>query len=171
MSAFFFVVVSGCFLCFCFFWLKNRASPTKRRHRRNVKTARRIYAKLSKFSGDHRGAQTITYLRKIDPYVFEELILEAFQQRGYRIKRNKSYSADGGVDGRIYDQKGNLIMIQAKRYCGHIKLEHVKQFSALVNAEAVHGYFVHTGKTSRASSSVSENVTIISGARLASFFV
>jgi len=41
---------------------------------------------------------SIAYLRKIDPYVFEELLLEALLSKGFKITRNKRYSGDGGID-------------------------------------------------------------------------
>jgi restriction endonuclease Mrr len=40
-------------------------------------------------------------LRRISPYVFEELLLICRQDQGWQIQRNFSYSGDGGIDGRV----------------------------------------------------------------------
>lgn len=45
--------------------------------------------------------QKIAYLRKIDPFVFEELLLEGFERRGFEVIRNRRYTGDGGIDGRV----------------------------------------------------------------------
>ncbi|MGS6531656.1 restriction endonuclease, partial [Enterobacter hormaechei] len=45
-------------------------------------------------------AQIINYLRKIDAFVFEELLLEGFEAHGFRTMRIKRYSGDGGIDGQ-----------------------------------------------------------------------
>ena len=55
------------------------------------------------------------YLRKINPYVFEELLLLAFERRGMRVIRNSRYSGDGGLDGQVLID-GERWLIQAKRY-------------------------------------------------------
>lgn len=41
------------------------------------------------------------YLRKINPYVFEELLLLALERQGLTVVRNASYSGDGGTDGQV----------------------------------------------------------------------
>ncbi len=41
--------------------------------------------------------QKIAYLRKIDPFVFEELLLEGFERRGFEVIRNRRYTGDGGL--------------------------------------------------------------------------
>ena len=56
------------------------------RHKRNIRSGERVIKKLA--SIEHDGAK-LNYLRKINPFVFEELILSAFKDKGYKIKRNK----------------------------------------------------------------------------------
>ncbi|MEX6059375.1 restriction endonuclease [Enterobacter hormaechei] len=60
-------------------------------------------AKCAAGAGAHKdvaGLPTkINYLRKIDPFVFEELLLEGFEAHGFRTIRNKRYTGDGGIDG------------------------------------------------------------------------
>ena len=43
----------------------------------------------------------IVYLRKINPFVFEELILSVIEDSNIRVYRNRRYTGDGGVDGMI----------------------------------------------------------------------
>jgi len=137
----------------------------KRSHRRRARQAKR---NLKTLAGIESPAQKLAYLRALDPFTFEEMILETFEQRGYRVKRNARYSGDGGIDGRVYID-GDLYLIQAKRYQSHISARHVDDFCMLVANHQCRGFFVHTGKTGRASRTIADDrpgVWIISGQRL-----
>lgn len=90
----------------------------------------------------------IAYLRKIDPFTFEELILETYKDRGFRIKRNERYTGDGGIDGRVYIN-GRLYLVQAKRYKQWIALQHVRDFSAVVRKHKAKGLFIIPGKQAK----------------------
>ena len=57
----------------------------KNNHRYRVKSARRVVQRLYEIPTFE---QRLAYLRKIDAFVFEELILEALERRGHKIKRN-----------------------------------------------------------------------------------
>lgn len=139
------------------------------RHKRNILKARKIQQKLNSFQGEFRDAKIFAYLRKIDPFIFEELLLNCFEQRGYKIKRNKRYTGDGGIDGKVFDAQGKLMLIQAKRYAGNIKKQDVLDLSEAVKRKnAKMGIFIHTGKTSKPILEMVNDlpVTIISGSRL-----
>jgi restriction system protein len=139
------------------------------RHRRNIKKSKRILRKIRSFQGDGLEGRIFTYLRKIDPYVFEELILTCFREQGFKIIRNKKYSGDGGIDGVLYDDFGRRILLQSKRYQGNIKPEHIREFIGVIKHErADYGYFIHTGRTSRNIFSMlkSEPVYVFSGSSL-----
>lgn len=86
---------------------------------RNMRTAKEVYERLKRIQGDNKEARIISYLRKIDPFVFEELLLDSFERQGYTILRNERYTHDGGIDGRIY-LNGESFLIQAKRYGSYI---------------------------------------------------
>ena len=45
---------------------------------RNMRTAKEVYERLKRIQGDNKEARIISYLRKIDPFVFEELLLDSF---------------------------------------------------------------------------------------------
>lgn len=124
-------------------WLVLLVSMKANRHRRYQRQALRVLARLPQLAGD---GQRLSYLRKINPYVFEELLLTAFERRGYRIKRNRRYSGDGGLDGQVWID-GQRYLIQAKRYARTITAAHVAEFGALVRRERCRGLFVHTGRT------------------------
>jgi restriction system protein len=62
----------------------------KIRHKHKIITGDKIIAKLNSFSGIYKNQQILAYLRKIDPYAFEELVLSAFALKGFDIVRNKS---------------------------------------------------------------------------------
>ena len=136
-------------------------------HRWYIRRARKVYDFINK-NGLNEG-QIISYLRKINPYVFEELVLLAFSRKGYSIERNKRYSGDGGIDGRV-SRGGKKYYLQCKRYRNYINQSHVEEFSRVCHKAGRDGFFVHTGKTgkaSRQSAYVSGNVSIVSGNRLA----
>ncbi|MDS6629808.1 restriction endonuclease [Klebsiella variicola] len=75
-----------------------RRSVRNRRHKRKQQSARRVLERIKTLPGF---PQKINYLRKIDPFVFEELLLEGFEAHGFRTIRNKRYTGDGGIDGQV----------------------------------------------------------------------
>jgi len=142
-------------------WLGWRKPSQRRRERQ----ARRILDKLATIPDPGR---KFAYLRKVDPFTFEEMILEALELRGHKVKRNHRYTGDGGIDGRVW-LNGELYIIQAKRYSGHITRSHVNDFSYLVENYNCKGLFIHTGRTGKASHHIANKdsrISIISGQRL-----
>nr|WP_306670548.1 restriction endonuclease [Acidithiobacillus ferrooxidans] len=85
-------------------WFSRIQSRKKRGHRQRQDAAGRRAVTISKIVGkdaQETFARRIAYLRKIDPLVFEELVLDAFQKEGWLVQRSTRYSGDGGIDGRI----------------------------------------------------------------------
>lgn len=138
------------------------------KHFYNYRKARKLSRKINKNDFVNDGA-LISYLRKIDPFVFEELLLFTYKKRGYRIYRNKRYTGDGGIDGKVKID-GQVYFLQAKRYQQYINLQHVKDFNTLCRCFNKYGFFIHTGKTGKASAEISRNqysnIQIISGQKL-----
>lgn len=151
------VLCAGIIVVFLFRGKGNHASYRKK--------AQKIYKHLS--GSDMAPGQVLSYLRKINPYVFEELVLDAFERKGYRAIRNKRYSGDGGLDGRVA-MGGKTWYIQCKRYKGFVNAEHVASFARLCDESHMDGFFVHTGKTGRKSKINARygDVEIISGNKL-----
>ncbi len=152
------MIVAVTILLVWFFFLR----PTKQRWR--VRRSKQLLKKLRSIESPQ---QVFGYLRKIDPFLFEELLLTCLEERGLVIKRNKRYTGDGGTDGQVY-LAGRMMHIQAKRYSSHIKLEHVREFLQLVERRRTKGIFVHTGRTGKAARGVlsAERLDCVSGGRL-----
>ncbi len=92
--------------------------------------------RLNELQGD---ARRLKYLRKISPYVFEELLLLAFEQQGMPVIRNPSYSGDGGLDGQVVIG-GECWLIQAKRYGRTIRPAHIDAFGELLRRKGCRGF-------------------------------
>ncbi|AQL46181.1 restriction endonuclease [Salmonella enterica subsp. enterica serovar 4,[5],12:i:-] len=144
---------------------RQREKASVRRHRRYQAAAARVLEKLGTLPGD---GQRMRYLRKINPYVFEELLLLALERQGLTVVRNASYSGDGGTDGQVIIDD-ECWLIQAKRYSRAITPTHIRDFDQLLEQRTCCGFFIHTGRTghmSRAVCSTSPRLFIISGQRL-----
>jgi restriction system protein len=138
-------------------------------HLRRIRTSRSLLTKIRTFQGPHAASQTFSYLRKIDPYLFEELVLTALEESGLFVLRNTRYSADGGLDGRILLAWGRSVAVQCKRYSGPVCTGHVTVFRNLVQSAAHSaGLFVHTGQTRPATRSGvdAHNIHFVSGSTL-----
>ncbi|MCT7910706.1 restriction endonuclease [Arcobacter lacus] len=154
-----------------FYFIKRVFFNEKYSHKWRKKSAVKVLKKLENLNE----AQIFTYLRKIDPFTLEELILTVLEKReDIKIERNKKYTGDGGVDGRFYILENNKkplkCIIQAKRYSSLINPKHLKEFANQINQENAYlGFFIHTGKTSKNSFAFAKsvnNLEIISGRRL-----
>lgn len=147
-----------------------REKASLRRHRHYRATAERVIQRLPQLPGN---AQRLAYLRKINPYVFEELLLLAFERQGHSVVRNASYSRDGGLDGQVFIA-GQRCLIQAKRYGKSITPSHIQDFGNLLVRERCSGFFIHTGRTgdvSRAILRAHPQIRLISGQRLLDLLV
>ena len=146
-------------------WRRRLPGARERRHNRYRKAAHRVLVRLPQLDTD--GAR-LNYLRQINPYVFEELLLLALARQGLKVVRNPSYSGDGGLDGQVFIA-GRRWLIQAKRYSRSISPQHIRDFGDLVTREGCGGFFIHTGRTGRqsyASLRVCPAVRLVSGQRL-----
>ena len=158
---------------------RRRKAPTQsaRRHQQNVQKARQLIDHLNTFKGPGQEGRLLNYLRKIDPYVFEELSLKGFERHGFRVVRNNRYSGNGGLDGTVYSQTGDCYLLQAKRYRGLISRQHLLDFGQLIGKlspgmnRVAGGYFIHTGRTPQCLFAVarSPQTTILSGHTLLAF--
>lgn len=126
----------------------------------NIRLARNRLVAIRKIKSP--GAQ-FNYMRTIAPFIFEEMVMTCFKDRGIKIFRSEGYTGDGGVDGEIVFNGRNLF-IQTKRYTGDIKANDVLDFLTICNQHRVCGLFVHTGKTGPRSWDVAgESVFMVSG--------
>lgn len=146
------------------FWLNT--TPT--RHAWRIRKSQWVLKQIRLIADERGPAAQFAFLRSkaVDPFVFEEAILSALNYRKIKIKRNRRYTGDGGIDGMAWSQ-GKLILIQAKLYSGHIAPKHVEEFVLLCKRRRAYGLFVHSGRTGPASKLfVSPGLDIVSGERL-----
>lgn len=147
----------------------------KWRHLYQIRQAKKILNKIKEISltNNYQG-KIINYLRKINPYVFEEMILTVIENSNIRIYRNKKYSGDGGIDGKFKIKQGKVI-IQCKRYKSFINTKDVIELSNKVKNDKYYlGIFVHTGKTNDASKQImrnEKNIIFLSGDKLINFLI
>ncbi|GIU42875.1 hypothetical protein TUM4438_10450 [Shewanella sairae] len=145
--------------------------PVKRfcRHKHNISRANHALDTLSRIP--HPGQQ-FAYLRKLDPFVFEELLLCAYERQGHTAIRNKRYTGDGGIDGQVQINK-QTFLVQAKRYHGYIQAAHVTEFALVCRQHKKQGLFIHTGKTGKTAyiARCYGGIEIISGQKLLSLLV
>ncbi len=146
------------------------AGKIKLGHKLNILQSYRALRRFKKIGTLENGdARQFGFLRKhVNPFVFEEMILTALKKSGHRIKRNKRYTGDGGIDGQCWIH-GKHYLIQAKRYSHYIDPQQVKAFAAICEQRQAQGLFVHTGKTGQLSRFVTtKRIEMISGHKLVS---
>ncbi|CAM4216841.1 restriction endonuclease [Treponema peruense] len=159
------------FIILCFL-INAAATFIKIRHIKKIREAKIVYKNINNIKNDNKG-WLFSYLRKVDPFVFEELVLISFKKQGFRIKRNRQYTHDGGIDGRVR-KNGKKYLIQTKRYSDYINIAHVKEFIKTCRYYKVSGYFVHTGKTGEETKELlkkNPQIKLISGEKLYEFFI
>ncbi len=140
---------------------RDKPNPYHRRMRAQATTAHR---RLKQIGRDNPGA-VINYVRKMNPHAVEELVLDAAEAAGHKVRRNKAYTGDGGVDGEIFIE-GLWYLVQTKRYSKAITPEHVTAFCCVCRQRGQPGLFIHTGRTGPRSRMRGSPVTIISGSSL-----
>jgi len=154
-------------IAFCIVVFLAFKSPTvKRSHEWRIKSATRLLDKLQTIGAERGPAAQFKYIRCIDSAVFEEAILTSIEREGHRIKRNERYTGDGGIDGEC-EIDGVKVLIQAKRYSGHISREHLASFVVKCHEARHFGLFVHAGRTGEGLKSLGDGVVaIVSGTTL-----
>lgn len=122
-------------------------------------------------------------LSKIDPYKFEELVLDLLQAIGYGGNRSEAAqvtkkSADGGIDGIINEDRLGLdkIYIQAKRYNNTVPIKEVRDFAgAMLAHNARKGVFITTSDFPNSAKDFSEKIDrtliLINGKRLSELMI
>lgn len=161
------IVIAGALLI-ALIWIAlwKKARPNAY-HRRIQGQSRRAHKRMQKMTP---GAM-INYLRKMNPHAVEEIILDAAEAAGHKIRRNKAYTGDGGVDGQIMVD-GIWHLVQTKRYRNTISPQHVAEFSALCARRGQPGLFIHCGRTGQKSrQNASSQVRFISGSAITALII
>lgn len=143
-----------------------------KKHLNNIEYASQVLLELRSRTQLAKLPVVIATLRRISPYVFEELVLTCCFEQGWQIQRNFRYTGDGGIDGRVLIL-GKLYVIQVKRYADYISPKHIKDFLCCIEGEgASGGFFVHTGITGQLSKQLirrSDKIILVSGHKLVNF--
>lgn len=170
-----FVLIVGLSIALVAAWhLRKKLKPTRaqKQHKWNQQQSYRDLKRLREIDPLANPGRCINWLRKVNAYRFEEMILSELDRRQLKIVRNKSYSGDGGIDGRFY-LNDVLWLVQAKRYSGFVKGDHIREFEQICEQHGAQGLFVHTGKTPKNLSHLKRQigcVRIVSGDELMKFF-
>lgn len=145
----------------------------KKSHTWRKKSAKKFLETIKNI--EHTG-QLITYLRKIDAFVLEEMVLSILESReDINIERNSRYTGDGGIDGKFVLLTNNTNKkgyIQVKRYSSYINNKDVEKFLIQIENNNIDvGLFIHTGKSGKKTYQYLGNkVKLISGDKLMIFF-
>jgi restriction system protein len=146
-------------------WRKGK----KDKHKKRIRSGERAIQKVKSFKFD---GQRMNYLKKMNPFDFEEAILSAFASKGFRIQRNKRYTGDGGIDGVVWIN-GVKHIVQAKRYAKTINPMHVVDLQEVLSKHPdSKGLFIHTGRTGLKSHANNDlgNIEFINGGKLLELF-
>lgn len=127
--------------------------------------------------------ELLTQVRSMDPYKFEQLVVDLLFAMGYGGSRAEAAnvtkaSNDEGIDGIISDDRLGLdmIYIQAKRWKENIGRKEIQAFvGALAGKQATKGVFITTsGFRSTAveyADAVTQKVVLIDGDRLGELMI
>jgi restriction system protein len=138
----------------------------------------RISAGIEQLEADVRG-DLLQRVKSISPSAFEALVLQLLGALGYGVgpesRRGVSLGPDGGLDGRIHEDRLGLasIYIQAKRYQEQAIGRPVIQafYGAMGGVGANKGVFITTSGFSReardyADGLINKRIVLIDGSRL-----
>lgn len=148
-----------------------RKNKTLHNHQKRIESSQKRIETLIEVGKQGGLPAQLNYLRKVDAFVFEEMILTAIENKAHVVIRNNKYTGDGGIDG-AFEINGERFFVQAKRYSGYIRASDVYVFATLCKQYGVKGIFVHTGKTgSESRAGAGNQIEIISGNKLISLLL
>ena len=128
-------------------------------------------------------AELLTQLGKVDPFRFEQVVLDLLVAMGYGGSRKEAAAvtqkgSDEGIDGVINEDRLGLdvIYVQAKRWKGNIGRQEIQGFvGALAGKKASKGIFITTSEFNSNAKEYAEGlhqkVILIGGRRLAELMI
>lgn len=112
-------------------------------------------------------------LKTIDPFYFENVILQLLKKMGYGDFIETAKTGDGGIDGIINEDKLGLdkIYIQAKRYGENkVREKDIRNFIGAMSGDTQKGVFVTTSnfddKAKKKASDAHHTLILINGQKL-----
>jgi restriction endonuclease Mrr len=114
-------------------------------------------------------------LKQLNPFVFEEVLLQALERWKYHVIRTEKQTKDNGIDGS-FAYGGYFYVIQAKLYGSEPNPDHLGMFAnAMSWHQAAWGFFFHTGRATDAFKLEAERyaamIEVVSGTKLVSFLL
>lgn len=128
-------------------------------------------------------SELLTMISTMDPYKFEQLVLDVLSAMGYGWDTSASItltqkSADGGIDGFInQDRLGvDSVYVQAKRWQASVGRVEIQKFvGALEERRAMKGIFITSSDFSSNAltyvRNISKQVVLVDGQRLADLMI
>ena len=106
--------------------------------------------------------RSIDSIRSLDWQTFEELIEAYYRDHGFRTQRQIESGADGGVDVRISNDRGERYLVQCKQWRSRkIGVKVVRELYGIVAAEgATGGIVISSGSFTHEAQSFANGVAI-----------
>ncbi|WP_179281781.1 restriction endonuclease [Paenibacillus sp. VTT E-133280] len=103
----------------------------------------------------------LNYLKKMCPFEFEEYMARVFRCAGYESKVTKR-TGDGGKD-IILRRNGEVRLVECKRYTSpKVGRPDIQKFhSAMIDFNAVEGFYITTGEFTKQALECAENKSIL----------
>lgn len=159
------------FSTICTFLLsKYRSAKGSQSWQCNQIAIKNLYKLRNKYNSYHYN-KCLLQIRKINPYLFEEIIIHLFIRQNYKLVFKNQYSRDGGVDGKIKKWWGRKYIIQTKRHKGYLRMTDIDNFLLTMEKHKVkYGFFIHTGLVSnKIIKQIPRNITLLYGKKLVKF--
>lgn len=113
-------------------------------------------------------------LKQLNPFVFEEVLLQACERWKYHVIRTEKQTNDNGIDGG-FAYNGYFYVIQAKLYSGDTVAKHLEMFANAIKwHHATRGFFCHTGKAAEEfwqTAAAYPVIEVVSGQKLVDFLL
>ena len=149
----------------------------------DTQTPEERISSLTSALNDQLADELLTVVRAMDPYKFEQLVVDLLFAMGYGGSREEAAkvtkaSNDEGIDGIINEDRLGLdvIYIQAKRWKENIGRKEIQAFvGALAGQQATKGVFITTSKfrdtAPQYAQTVMQKVILIDGDRLGELMI
>ncbi|WP_321343142.1 restriction endonuclease [uncultured Draconibacterium sp.] len=127
--------------------------------------------------------ELLDYVKDIDPYKFEILVLDLLQAMGYGGNREEAAqvtkkSGDGGIDGIINEDRLGLdkIYVQAKKWEGNVTISAIRDFGGTLLAHSAQkGIFITTSDFPKSAidycEKIDRTIILINGKRLTELMI
>ena len=125
----------------------------------------------------------LDYIKGMDPYKFEILVIDLLQAMGYGGNREEAAqvtkkSGDGGIDGIINEDRLGLdkIYVQAKKWEGNVTISAIRDFGGTLLAHSAQkGVFITTSDFPKTAidycEKIDRTIILINGKRLTELMI